>query len=461
VRDTGIGIPPDRLHAIFDAFTQVDASTARRYGGTGLGLAICRRLCELMGGRVTARSAPGRGTTVTFTVDAHAADAGRRDPVPHGPALTAKRVMIVGGHARNRQLLCAHTREWGMQPVATSSPATALGWLRAGRRFDVAVLAERLAGPDARALTEAIRAGSTSVVLLTALGRLPSADAGEVAAVVTTPLKPAPLRRALATALAPAAEAVLRAPAAPPDPARILVAEDHPVNQRLMLLLLAQLGHRADLVSNGAEAVTAVRRRAYDVVLMDVQMPELDGLSATRRIRAELGDRQPWIIAVTANALLGDRRACLAAGMDDYLAKPLVAADLARALDRAAARRPVPAPDTGPAVDAVLDPVALDALRELVGADPGTLSGLVADFLAETPTLVAALRAAVTGDEGGPALQAAHTLKGLGATFGATAMARLCQHAEAHTGAVAGLAPLVAEIEAEHGRVVAALRVLV
>jgi CheY-like chemotaxis protein len=196
---------------------------------------------------------------------------------------------------------------------------------------------------------------------------------------------------------------------------------------------------------------------------MDVQMPELDGLSATRRIRAELGDQRPWIIAVTANALLGDRRACLAAGMDDHLAKPLVAADLARAIDRASARPRVPVPDLG--VDPVLDPVALDALSDLVGEDPTTLSGLVADFLAETPTLIATLRAAVAGDAAAHStstqvLRAAHTLKGLGATFGATAMARLCQHAEAHTGAVAGLAPLVAEIEAEHERVVAALRVL-
>jgi CheY-like chemotaxis protein/HPt (histidine-containing phosphotransfer) domain-containing protein len=352
-----------------------------------------------------------------------------------------------------------------MRPVATSSPATALSWLRAGRRFDVAVLAERLGGPDARALTAAMHdtsAGTAApVVLLTALGRLPSADAGEVAAVVTTPLKPAPLRRALAAALAPAAAVAVRTPTGPAGPARILVAEDHPVNQRLVLLLLAQLGHRADLVSNGAEAVTAVRRRTYDVVLMDVQMPELDGLSATRRIRAELGDQRPWIIAVTANALLGDRAACLAAGMDDYLAKPLVAADLARALDRAAPGRAARARGADPGIDAVLDPVALDALRELVGEDPEALSGLVADFLAETPTLVATLRAAVAADEGSSASQAAHTLKSLGATFGATAMARLCQDAEVHAGPPAGLGPLVAEIEAEHERVVAALRVLV
>ena len=189
---------------------------------------------------------------------------------------------------------------------------------------------------------------------------------------LTKPLRPAPLFRALAAAVtAPDRPAPTAADAR--SALRILVADDHAVNQRLVLLQLAQLGHQADLVSNGAEAVTAVRRRPYDVVLMDVRMPELDGPAATRLIRAELGDRGPWIIAVTADALPGTRDACMAAGMDDHLTKPLVAADLARALARVT-------------VGGVLDPDALDNLRELVGGDPSTLSGLVADFLAETPT---------------------------------------------------------------------------
>ena len=192
-------------------------------------------------------------------------------------------------------------------------------------------------------------------------------------------------------------------------PLRILVAEDHPVNQRLVLLQLAKLGQRADVVSDGAEAVTAVQRREYDVVLMDVRMPDVDGITAARRIRALLGARGPRIVAVTADASPGDRDACLAAGMDDHLTKPLQPAELARALRGCA--------------PPVLDRAALAALRELVGHDPDTLSGLVDDFLDETPPLLDAL----VGDDPADARRAAHTLGALGATFGATAMAELCR----------------------------------
>jgi signal transduction histidine kinase/HPt (histidine-containing phosphotransfer) domain-containing protein/ActR/RegA family two-component response regulator len=365
VRDTGIGIPPDRIGAIFDSFTQVDASTARRYGGTGLGLAICRRLCELMDGSITASSTEGVGTTVSFTVRAEAAELPRRDALRCRPNASG--------------------------PGAGTGPGSE----------DDAVRADRL---------------------------------------------------------------------------RVLVAEDHPVNQRLMLLLLAKLGHRADLVSNGAEAVAAVHRRDYDIVLMDVQMPGLDGLAATRRIRAELAERGPRIIAVTANALHGDREDCLAAGMDDYLAKPLTTPELAAALARcrpapsglteltevsgppAPVGDPVPGagPDPEPRSAPMLDPEALATLRELVGDNPSALSGLVQDFLAETPALLDALREAVAGGDPGQAHRAVHTLKGLGATFGATAMARLCQQAERAD----GMAQLVPQIVAEHERVALALRSL-
>jgi signal transduction histidine kinase/HPt (histidine-containing phosphotransfer) domain-containing protein len=353
VRDTGIGIPPDRIESIFDSFTQVDASTARRYGGTGLGLAICRRLCELMDGTITAASTPGAGSTVTFTVRAGAAELAGHDLVPGTP---------------------------GPAPV-----------LRA------------LGGAGARAGT-------------------PATD---------------------------------QAP-----PPRLLVAEDHPVNQRLVLLQLAKLGYHADLVSDGAAAVAAVRRRDYDVVLMDLQMPELDGLAATRQIRARPGGRGPRIIALTANALPGDRAACLAAGMDDYLSKPLDTAELARAL----ARWPGPAPASEQAPDqapeqapTVLDPTAIADLRELVGDDPGTLSGIVEEFLSETPALLDALRTAVAGGDAGRARRAVHTLKSLGATFGAHAMAELCQRAESHSGPPSDLAPAVAAITAEQHRVAIAV----
>lgn len=486
VRDTGIGIPAAHLASVFDSFTQVDASTARRFGGTGLGLAICRRLCELMGGSIDAHSTPGVGTTVTFTVPAPAAPLARRDPVPADrSALAGRRVLIVDGHARSRRLLGELLMgSWGMRVSDTASPATALRWIGEGRRFDLVLLDHgrpapagtdggRGAGPDGdgMALAAAIRdtpAGARlPLVLLTSFGRLPAADRAGFAAVLTKPLRPAPVHRALTGALAdPAGPAAAGAGARTEVPLRILVADDHAVNQRLVLLQLAQLGHHADLVSNGVEAVTACGRQPYDVVLMDVQMPELDGLAATRRIRALPGGERPWVVALTANALPGARAACLAAGMDDFLTKPLVSADLAAAVERAVARVPAagaagrPGPPAPPDPPPVLVPDALERLRELVGGDAAALSGLVADFLADTPPLLAALRAAAAEGELGPAHRAAHTLKGLGATFGATDLARLCQRAESHAGAPGELAPVVAQIAAEHARVTHALREL-
>lgn len=401
VRDTGIGIPADRLDAIFDAFTQVDASTARRYGGTGLGLAICRRLCELMGGAVTAQSTPGVGTTVTFTVRAPVATAARRDPVPDDGGLRGLRALVVDDHPGTLRQLRRRLGGWGVDVVEASSAAAALRRLDE-RRFDVAVVD----GPQWAAAIRDARP-DMPVVLLTALTRLPT-DRG-FAAVVAKPVRPAPLYRALADA---PAEPV------PPGTPRILVAEDHPVNQRLVLLLLHRLGQRADLAGNGLEAVAAVRERPYDVVLMDVRMPELDGLAATRRIRALPGP-QPWIVAVTAEP--GGRAACLAAGMDDHLTKPLVAAELAQALSRSAARRsPGPATPPAPPGPAPLDPAALERLRALAGPD---LHGLVEDFLAEAPVLVAALGT----PDSAAAARAAHTLAGLAETFGATALAALCR----------------------------------
>ena len=411
----------------------------------------------------------------------------------------------------------------------TGSAATARRWVAAGVPFDAVVLAGRGSGRDGQALVAALRhvgarGPEVPLVLLTPLGRHLGRDADDdrppgPLTVVTTPVRPAPFFRALAGV--PAGPGALAGPPGgvpAPAPLRLLVAEDHPVNQRLILLMLARLGHRADLVSNGAEAVTAVRRRAYDAVLMDVGMPGMDGPTATRLIRRQLGDRRPWIIAVTANALPGDRAAVLEAGMDDYLTKPLAAAELAAALTRAAAgaavgaavgaaagsqaapvvagpdghaagapdlaapdpARPDPAARELPARDlpvrdlpvrdlpvrdlsalgvAALDPAALDDLRGLVG-DAAVLSGLIADFLAETPPLVGDLRAAVAGGDHERAHRTAHTLAGLGATFGATTMARLCRRAQDHAGPAADMGPVVDEIAAEHERVARALRLL-
>ena len=361
-----------------------------------------------MGGTVTARSRLGVGTTVTFTVPAAAATLARRDPVPDdGTRLAGKRVLIVDGHATSRRLLGELLLAWGMRVADTSSPAAALRWIGEGRRFDVVLLDQGGRDSDGAAysgvvLADAVHAtpggAAVAIVLLTSVGRVPAPGLPVFAAVLTTPLRPATIFRALAAALPdPTRPAPTVGEAHTGAALRILVADDHPVNQRLVLLQLAQLGHHADLVSNGAEAVTAIRRRPFDVVLMDVRMPELDGPAATRLIHAELGARSTWIIAVTADALPGTQDACLAAGMNDFLTKPLVAADLARALARAAEGTRSGRSGDRP----VLDPDALDTLRELVGGDPSALSGLVAEFLAETPPAGSRRRGAyrVAGDE--------------------------------------------------------------
>jgi len=483
VRDTGIGIPPEHLESIFDSFTQVDTSTSRRYGGTGLGLAICRRLSALMGGTITAESQPGSGTTMTVTVPAAAATLSRRDPVPEDTSVLAGReVLMVSNDFRARgQLGDWLVRSWRMGFTVTGSIETALRWLRAGRRYDAVILDHRPPRMDGLAVAGAMRdipgGEQVPIVLITSFARLPGPDAPRGVSVLTRPIRPAPLFRALTAAIARPAAALASpgalSPPAPPqrvvdgdDAKRILVADDHAVNQRLVLLQLTGLGHRADLVSSGAEAVAAVRRRSYDVVLMDVQMPDLDGLEATRRIRAHFGGRGPWIVALTANAQPGAREACLAAGMDDYLTKPLVAPDLAAALARArpAAGRPV------------LEPRALERLSDLLGGNAAALSDLIADFLADAPALVHTLAAA--GSDAGSVHQAAHTLKGLGASFGAADLARLCEQVETRTSAPGHLPaaddtgptlarhdaedvnPLVREIVAEHERVAAALRAL-
>jgi len=476
VRDTGIGIPAEHLEKIFDSFTQVDASTSRRYGGTGLGLAICRRLSTLMGGTITAASEPGAGTTVTVTIPAGAATLARRDPVPADTsALAGGEVLLVAADSRTRvQVGNLLVRSWRMRITITASAETALRWLRAGRRYDAVILDHRPTRLDGLALARDLRAGADGpagpagervpILLITSFARLPGPDAPPGISVLTRPIRPAPLFRAMTAALAgPAAVATSVTPDAGADPAppadvteagaaagapRILVADDHAVNQRLVLLQLGGLGHRADLVSSGSEAVAAVRRRPYDVVLMDVHMPDVDGLAATRQIRAHFGGRGPWIIALTADARPGARAACLAAGMDDYLAKPLVAPDLVAALARA----------HPPGGRPVLDSGALEQLSELLGGDAAALSGLIDDFLTDASPLLDTLAAA--GSDPDAVRGAAHTLKGLGATFGAAELARLCQRVETHPGVGDEVGLLVRAIVAEHERVAAALHAL-
>jgi PAS domain S-box-containing protein len=351
VKDTGIGIPPEAIGRLFQSFSQVDASTTRRFGGTGLGLAISKRLAELMGGRMWVESEVGKGSTFSFTV--------RVGVVPSKPRVYAggtratlhgRRVLIVDDNATNRRILCDLTRKWDMAPVAVEDPAEALGLLQRREAFDAAILDMQMPGMDGAMLAVEIRKlrkpEELPLVLLSSLGRRED-TAHLFTASLTKPVKPSQLYDVLAK-LFWRGDAVPEKPAAPaaasPDACfmdRILLAEDNAVNQKVALSMLQKLGFRADVAANGLEVIAAVERQPYDVILMDVQMPEMDGLEASRRLCELRPDpaRRPWIIALTANAMQGDREMCLAAGMNDYISKPIKRAELLAAIERARAKR--------------------------------------------------------------------------------------------------------------------------
>jgi signal transduction histidine kinase/DNA-binding response OmpR family regulator len=361
VRDTGIGLTPQGMSRLFQSFSQADSSTTRKYGGTGLGLAISQRLAELMGGRMWAHSdGPGKGSTFFFSVQAPIVplpSGRRRDFLGVQAELQGRRLLIVDDNATNRRVLSLQTAKWGMVPSDTGSPAEALRWLGerpgAGKAFELAILDMHMPEMDGVALARRMHASHPALplVLFSSLGRREAGDAEALfSGWLAKPVHQSQLFDTLASLLADLPAAAKGTPPAAAKPAydagmaarhplRILLAEDNVVNQKLALRLLQQMGYRADLAANGIEAVESVQRQAYDVVLMDVQMPELDGLDATRQICARLPPAErPRIVAMTANAMQGDREMCLAAGMDDYLTKPIRVERLVEALDMARAR---------------------------------------------------------------------------------------------------------------------------
>ncbi len=355
VRDTGIGIPPERMADLFQPFQQLDASTARRFGGTGLGLVITRRLLEAMGGQIEVESTPGVGSVFRckVTLDASSVPLGLGTH-PAAASLAGRRVLIVGERGASRAVLARHLAGWGTSADEANSPSDALRAIASGARFDAAIvdLPARARHELERELRGRARARALPVITLDAFGagRPAAAEGGSVGVFVSKPVKPAELFDALVGSFAAAAGehqdtptpirsvAATVAPTAPPRAAtqhglRILLAEDNAMNQAVFLSLLEVLGYEADVVADGEAAIAALERKRYDVVLMDVQMPRLDGIEATRRIVARWpAHERPRIVALTAHAMGDDRRECLDAGMDDYLSKPIELSRLASAL---------------------------------------------------------------------------------------------------------------------------------
>jgi PAS domain S-box-containing protein len=378
IKDSGIGIPPEKMERLFKAFSQVDASISRQYGGTGLGLAISRRLCELMGGSMQVASKLGQGSTFYFTITTTAIATPQIPNENNQNYLAGLRLLIVDDNATNRTILTTYAQRWGMHTQAAQSGAEALAWLQDHQVFDLAILDMQMPHMDGLTLATEIRAIAAikqiPLIMLTSIGsnlnQLRHAG-GDFIALLHKPVRQSQLYNAIltiATQLRGIEEneekvfgqvhqtsigSIMPASYQPKTPSskqqanqtsnhqpvqkplKILLAEDNAVNQKVALRMLEKMGYRADLVGNGIEAIEALQRQNYDLVLMDVQMPEMDGLEATRQIRTKTTiASQPWIVAMTANAMQGDRENCLAAGMNDYVSKPVSVDELATALER-------------------------------------------------------------------------------------------------------------------------------
>jgi signal transduction histidine kinase/DNA-binding response OmpR family regulator len=493
VRDTGIGIPAERLGRLFRPFSQLDASMTRRYGGTGLGLTISMGLVEQMGGRIWVESEAGKGSTFSFSIRVPQATEITGLSLSGEDLVRNKRVLIVDDNATNVQILVRLCESWGLRPRATTSPPEAQAWIRAGAAFDVAIVDMCMPQIDglalAREIHRAARAKKTPVVLLTSVGNGGAAENGEFAAFLAKPIKPSLLYNALLSIFAGqpvfvyaprAADAASRfeRDLGKTHPLRILVAEDNAANQKLAILMLEKMGYRADVAANGLEVLDAVERQPYDVVLMDVQMPEMDGLQASRRICAcwPKHDR-PRLIAVTASAMRGDREECLAAGLDEYITKPISPQALARAL-HASPRRPTggeggvqqgaassglpgetgaggrppadSASTSGTLAEERFDPTALERLREMT--NEAFVPEALSDFLEDAPRFLDTISRGLSEGQLIEVRRAAHTLKSNSSNVGAVALAAASRELEAL--AVAGrmdnaTAAVVARVERE------------
>jgi len=362
VRDTGIGIPEGRVRDLFQPFSQISDSATRRFEGTGLGLAICKQLCELMGGRIWVESTVGEGSTFFFTIRCDEATTLDRSYLYHAdPILAGKRALAADDGALVREMLARHAASWDLRLETAGSTDEAVERLRRGEPFDVAILdrdlVERQLERWVGEIRHVTRFRNLPLVLLTTPGRHEGESPADLvgANAILKPVKPAHLYQALVSRLSGASASTPRrapVPAAENEvrPLRILLAEDNVVNQQVALQMLNRLGYRADAVVNGLEVLEALGRQPYDVVLMDLQMPEMDGFEATRGIFELCGEERPYVIAVTAHAMLGDRERCMAVGMDDFLSKPLKLEHLRGALAKVPAKRaarPAPAARRG------------------------------------------------------------------------------------------------------------------
>jgi CheY-like chemotaxis protein/HPt (histidine-containing phosphotransfer) domain-containing protein len=499
VRDTGIGIPADRVNRLFKSFSQVDSSITRQFGGTGLGLAISKGLVELMGGRMWVESEVGRGATFHFTLPLRAVP-GPSSSTSFRPRVAGKRVLIVDDNPTHRRLLSSLAQRWAMPASAVGDAPEALDLARQGPPFDFAVIDARLPSMEGAQLAEALRrmpqAHSLSVLLMAPIGARNEVPASAAAATFTAflskPIKPSQLQAALVQLLSGSKPAPTRArPARKLDsslasryPMRVLLTDDNVINQKVASRLLQQLGYRVDVAHNGLEALRALERQAYDMIFMDVQMPELDGLEATRRIRQRQQEPAPpphfqrpiAIIAMTASAMQGDREKCLAAGMDDYVPKPIRPETLQAVIERfgpkldksAASPSPAaanlandPAPGLAPAIvgkplgPEQEPPVDLERLMDFAGGSASAFQELVQLYVQQTAEQIAQMEAAVHAGSATQLARIAHSCAGASTTCGMLAVVPALRQLEAagHSGDLATAPENIAAVHQAFARI--------
>jgi signal transduction histidine kinase/CheY-like chemotaxis protein len=495
VSDTGIGLTPEHQGWLFRPFSQADASTTRRYGGTGLGLAISKRLVEMVGGEIGVESELGKGSTFWFTTrlkkQPESAQATYLMPREDFEDL---RILIVDDNETNRKTLHRQVISWGMKNGQAEDGPKALQKLRAAAQrnepYDLALLDLNMPGMDGMQLANTIKAdttiSSTRLVLLTSVGLRGEAEQARragFAAYLSKPVRQSELYDTLATVMSLPDE-LASASSRADTPlvtryglkkarvhmrARVLVAEDNAINQKVAVKMLERLGYQADVAGNGVEAIEALSRIPYAAILMDVQMPEMDGYEATAEIRRreEGSARHTPIIAMTANAMQGDRERALEAGMDDYVPKPVKPKELDAVLKRwvlpqeeAVTTVSAAGSESGESGGDPIDPLVLASLRELQGeGEPEILSELIDLFLDEVPQQLGALREAVEKDDAPSVERIAHTLKGSSGNMGATRMAQICAELEdvGASGDLSRAPELLERLEEEFWRVRLAL----
>ena len=500
VRDTGMGIPSDRLARLFHSFSQADSSIAREYGGTGLGLAISKGLVDLMGGRMWVESAEGTGSTFHFTLPLPPVSSSALTPATQAqPGLEGQRVLIVEDGRTSREWIDQLARHWGMKPSCAETVEQALAEVRGGCDFSIAIIDAQLPEKGAATLINELQrtARGLPLVLLASVGATSDVQSlGTVRSVnVAKPVKPASLLAAVkqvlsgARPVAPKVQPTARLDGAMAArlPLSVLLVDDNAINQKVATRLLQQLGYKADVARTGLEAIRALEKKPYDVIFMDVQMPEMDGLEATRQIRLREKQTPPpphfaqpvVIIAMTANAMHGDREKCVTAGMDDYLPKPVRPETLAQMLERhgqklaksagslpatvaaqasplaPSASTPAPVLTVMPSAATAEDaPVDIDRLMEFSGGSATNFNELITLYFKQTAEQLQQIREAVAAGQMPRVARVAHSCAGASATCGMNSIVPLLRQLEhlGQEGEASGAAALLPAVDQEFER---------